>query len=279
MRPIFIEDELIKADVITGRCLENCGISSNYLRWLAYKAGDDWNEFRREGSVQSKIRLDKHHPNYNKGFAYEGGAKYDSTFNCLLGLYERKPLCSLDWNFTYYPQNGIIESGGGGHHRTIAHVLYGEPRMNPDHYFIVDARPDCQLHDSFLFVEKLVQELSKTLQLNERNYNKRLFFKVENFANDEEIELIRFFRQSIYKKSDRENLIRIFSHDYAFDLFVDGETINIYQLIETIKDAREILEHGTLYRMFLIAQDWCNQPSGKSSVLEQVLLDLPSFKR
>lgn len=278
MRPIFIGDHLIKADPITGRCLENCGISSNYLRWLSCKAGDDWNKFRCEGSVSSEIHLDKHHPDGNKGFAYAGGVKYNSTFNCLIGLHEQKLLRSEQWDFIYYPQDGIIKSGSGGHHRTIAHVLYGEPRMNPDHYYIVDVRSDCQLHDSFLFVEKLVKELTKRLQSNKRNYNRRLFFKVINFASDEEIDLIRSFREVI-DENDWKNLIKIFSHDYAINCFVDRESINIYQLMESINSSREILGRRTLYGMLLIAQDWWNQPSGKSTVLEQVLLDLPSFRK
>ena len=277
IRPIFIEDEVIKADAITGRCLKNCGISENYLRWLSHKAGDDWDQFRREGSVSSEIHLDKHHTNNNEGFTYEGGVKYDSTFHFLIGLHEQKPLPSCGWNFIYYPQDGIIKSGGGGHHRTIAHVLYGKPRMSPDDYYIVDSKPDYQLHKSFLFVEKLFKQLGRVLQSNQRNCNQRLFFNVVDFGNNEEIELIRSSREFI-DKSDWDNLVKIFSHDYVFNHFVDQELINIYQLIKLINLSREILGRSPLYRISLIAQDWWNQPSAKSTDLERVLLDLPSFR-
>jgi hypothetical protein len=274
LRPIFKEDKLIRADSITGRSLEDCGLSNNYLRWLSCKAGNDWDKFRCKGSVPSEICFDKHHPVHNQGFAFEGGRKYDSTFSCLIALYERKFLSSGNWDFVYYPQDGIIESGSGGHHRTLAHVLYGEPRMNPGWFYIVDSRPDCQLHSAFLFIEKVVNKLNEVLQSKTRGYNHRLFFEVVKFSNNEEIELIRYF-QDFINKNDWEVLSKVFSHEYAFIPFVRDESINVYQLIDLINSCRKILGYSSLYRMYLIAQDWVKQPNYKSTVLEQLLLDLP----
>lgn len=276
LRPVLINDDLIRQDQVTGRNLEDCGISSNYLRWLNKEARVKWGDVKREDYAPSDIRLDRHYPGHNEGYAYQGGVRYDSTFSCLIGLYERKALHRPEWNFTYYLQDGIIKSGGGGHHRTLAHVLYGESRIKPEYHYIVDTKPDPQLHDSFLIVESFVKKLRKILEARKTDGypDQRLFFSVDDTNYDEQIKLIRNF-QGFYDQDDWPSFEKIFSHDYAFERYVNGETINIFQLVQFINETREVLGHSVWYRRYLIFQDWWNR-SPRSTMIEKILLDLPS---
>lgn len=130
------DDPVINRDHITGKSLDVTGIAESYLDWL-----DEQGPVVRQTDGTLNVRLDRFIYQYGgrdmrHGAAWTGGAKPDSTLSCLFGLAEHRTLHVHGLTARYYTRSGILTIAGGGNHRLLAHVLWGEPTITPDWVYV-----------------------------------------------------------------------------------------------------------------------------------------------
>ena len=128
----FRSDPIITTDSITGQLLGFKRVARSYYNLLVkYSVATP---FKRDFPpvtlsnfiyeyVGAQEKEDIH--------AYEGGVerKRHSTISCLFGLAENKVLASYSLYGIYLENSGIL-ANDGGNHRSLAHVLWGQPYIN-----------------------------------------------------------------------------------------------------------------------------------------------------
>ena len=220
------------------------------------------------------------------GYFYEGHRKYHSTFSCLMGLHEGKQLTEMGWSVTYYPQEGVLATGSDGHHRTLAHVLYGEPVLNTAYHYMVETEPDPELNYCLLKIEKFFKEISKTPEFRHHDDNSihknRIFFQTYTYGSEKEMEDIRNFCQNT--KDEEWGLIReIILHCIANKVLIDHrfiyqDTVNIRDLIIFSNAIREVQGLGPLDILCLKIKNRLPERIEKVSQLERLMLGLRDFE-
>jgi hypothetical protein len=158
IRKKFEADPIITKDIITGQQLGYSKIAKSYLRWL-----DKYDTRTRITENFPPVQLD--HFVYDYGDlqekrqlpAYTGGIKWASTISCLFGLAEGKKLERGGLDAIYYNKAGILTISSGGNHRLLAHVLWGEPSIQPHHLIMIEETnsPNPQLNRALLIIETI----------------------------------------------------------------------------------------------------------------------------
>jgi hypothetical protein len=156
----FAADQAIITDPVTAQPLGYTVIAQSYLDWL------------REHSARTEllqdypaVQLDQfvyQRPDLRKGMLlprYTGGIKWESTMSCLFGLAEQRILWPWDCEARYFVRSGILTIAGGGNHRLLAHVLWGEPRIQPDSLELCEEHvdPGPSLNQALLLIESLIR--------------------------------------------------------------------------------------------------------------------------
>lgn len=90
---------------------------------------------------------------------YFGGVKGESTYSCIMGLSRGDALEKYGWNLNFYEKENILTIVGGGNHRTLAHLMYGNYNFLPQYHYIhkTDNLPVevGVLHDSVKLIEEI----------------------------------------------------------------------------------------------------------------------------
>ncbi|MDQ2807985.1 MAG: hypothetical protein M3Z04_13910 [Chloroflexota bacterium] len=164
LRQQVMADPIIRADAITGRSLLNTELSPQYLRWLyahsktttiraAYPAVrlDNFIYDRPSDELQGK-QAQCH---------FDGGTKWHSTFETLFSLAAKRRVPNDGMGATYYRRSGILTIYGGGNHRLLGYVLWGEPQIQPDVMLVCDEQvpADPQLNRAFHVLDRVAPGL------------------------------------------------------------------------------------------------------------------------
>lgn len=276
----FQSDPVITQDYITGQHCDDLKVSRNYLDWQTKKAGSKWDDWKYQGKTPDKIRLDKHNSEL-EGYFYEVGCNICYFLMC---LYESRPLPEMGCVF-YYVQEGVLEFGSDGRHRTLSHVLYGEPVINTRYHYMIETEPDPTLNLAFLKIEKFFKEIRKTPEFiysDEYSIHKsRISFEVSTCRSVKEIEDIKTFcRDTSDEEWDliKQIILRCITDKVYGHRFISQETVNIRELVEFSNDIRRIQGlplHDTLcLKIKNRLPDWRD----KVSHLERLLLGLRDFE-
>jgi hypothetical protein len=147
-------DRRVTCDAVTGRQLGRTPFASSYLGYLQH-AGTT----RDLGTGQPQVpiagyiytRTDLREP----AFAFGLGVKYPSTAHALFGLAKGVALPERGWDLVVYEDYGAVMVGSGGNHRSLAHMLWGEPRVTTRSIKLVRAGRaiDDELNRALLFYE------------------------------------------------------------------------------------------------------------------------------
>jgi hypothetical protein len=229
VKDLLRTDPVITSDTYTSRLLGYSNVSPNYIDWC-----DNFSTRSTKLNSSQTVYLDRFIYTRNGGSMfgkptaetkrYEGGEKWTSTISCLFGLAEGKKLSSFRHSVYYYPKSKILKVDGGGNHRTLAHVLWGEPVINPDILKIVEEeKPDEELFEALLDIDHLFPSLEfgqSTIKFEadrlEKGFEKNLKFLEE--AN---------LAKSFHKASDAEKLIIKSYHTFAEIIY--GENKNTFK--------------------------------------------------
>lgn len=156
LRDTFTTDPVVTSDALTAMPVAYPSISRAYLRWLANKAtptrlNESFPDVRLDQFIYDRPDGDEFIPRY------KGGIKWWSTMSCLFGLAEEKPLDRYGCGVLYLVESGILRIEGGGNHRLLAHVLWGEPRIIPEYMYLYDERgqTDLSLNTALLQIESM----------------------------------------------------------------------------------------------------------------------------
>ncbi|NJM67317.1 MAG: hypothetical protein HC851_17395 [Acaryochloris sp. RU_4_1] len=277
----FQSDSLITQDYITGQHCNDLKVSRNYLAWQTKKAGSKWGDWEYQGKTPGNIRLDKHYSEL-EGYFYEVG--YNICY-FLMCLYEGRPLPEMGFVF-YYVQEGVLEHGADGRHRTLSHVLYGEPVINTRFHYMVETEPDPILNRCLLKLEKFFKEISETPEFihSDKHHvrRSRMRFETSIDCSGKEMEDIKTFCQDT---SDEEwdQIRRIMLHCIINEVYVDhpfifGNTVKIGELVEFSNDIREIKGLRPLNTLCLKIKNRLPAWRDEVSQLERLLLDLRDFE-
>lgn len=282
----FRSEPVITQDRITGQHFDDLNISPKYLLWQAKKAGNKWDDWKCQGKTPATVRLDKYYSD-ESGYFFEGDTfwKQSSTYSCLMGLHEGKDLAVME-SVTYFVQEGVLKRGGSGHHRTLAHVLYGEPIINTKSHYMVETEPDPTLNIALLKIDNFFKELSDTSGFKQSDrYLKRkrdISFSIHSHGTEKEMEGIKNF---YLETSDKEwNIMRqiildcIVNKKYSCR-FAHNNEVYITDLIQFLNDIRNVQGLGYLGTVGRKFYNRLPAHRHKVSHLERHLLNLRDFEK
>lgn len=143
LRNICLSNPQILNDALINQKLDEPRYSSSYIEFLSHRSHrrDISNEpleinqpfdfiyGRSDFETMSGASRDRQ--------LYCGGIKFDSTFQCILSLADSEPLCGSGWGLQFFQNEGILVVNGGGNHRTLAHLLYGDYKFTPSEHIVV----------------------------------------------------------------------------------------------------------------------------------------------
>lgn len=238
----FSCDPLITTDPITAHPLGNSSFSRYYIDWL-WKNGTSKTLYDNYPEVQ----LDKYvHQNFGVVMlAFQGGAKSNSTISCLFGLAENKPLHNHNFFVEYYIKSGILKNGNGGYHRLLAHVLWGEPRIQPERMCIIEESTcDPALNKALLRINEL---LSKA----------HLYFKFKYYSDDEVTCIKDFVSEAALKEIEIINRFLIYQDEtgktdkYRYHMDLRRNEVDVYYLRFLLEEQRKIFGRSRIKTSYL----------------------------
>lgn len=117
---------------------------------------------------------------------FHGGIKHKSTFSCILALVNGEILDSDSWGLMYFVNEGILSVAGGGNHRTLAQLMFGNYDFTPNQKII------CESHDLPVPAKYLNEVL---LEFDKMTLSRRVRLSMERGSKDIEI-LVNFMEES-----------------------------------------------------------------------------------
>lgn len=229
---LFSVDPIITSDSVTTQSLIKPNISHHYLEWL-----------RNNGSVEEisckddrgyEVTLDRFCYNppalKNRLIAYEGGDKCDSTYSCLFGLARGEKIEPYNWTPTYYKKEGILDTSGGGCHRSLSHVLWGKTYITPHTLTIVE---EFEIDPDFNNILLEVEDRSRA-----HNY----YFQIKDYSDGNEKDTIKnIFSSENY--SEMETVFRFLrepesKHYASYEMGHYGLYVSSFQNI--LKDLKKV---------------------------------------
>jgi hypothetical protein len=164
IRERFSKDLEINSDPCVCQLLINPkGISDTYLFWL-YKMSLYSHSLVEIEYGEYSVNLDKFVYLFvdtdEQLKAYEGGDKITTTYRALFSFAENKEydIPIGQWSTIYYEEDGILAVKGGGHHRLLACVLWGNNLITPQTLDLVKNLSDTDLHNAILTIESYLQK-------------------------------------------------------------------------------------------------------------------------
>jgi hypothetical protein len=94
---IIRSNNIIQSDHITGRSLNNFGISRNYIQWI--RENSTKHEIRNNFPLMSLDLFDYDRGDITTSAAFLGGDKYHTTYSCLFSLFKKITLCPTGWRW------------------------------------------------------------------------------------------------------------------------------------------------------------------------------------
>lgn len=125
-----------------------------------------------------------------------GGAKYDSTFSVVIGLAHGETIVEDGWSLCYYEDVDLISISGGGNHRTLGHLIYGQYEFRPDVYYIFKTDelpvPFYDMNAALIEIEDMFPAVSIALNLSKGSDHPvrlvQLLKKMERFKSTEALQ-------------------------------------------------------------------------------------------
>lgn len=255
----FCSNATIVNDAVTSQRLGASQYSENYLDWL-----------RETGRIE-EIRDISHsdfqdidfsmceivyRPDGNLQPAYKGGVKYDSTIWSLFQLAQERLLPIGSWHSEYYDAIDLWKEGAGGHHRLLAHILYGSDKINPSRVTIIrNGFVDPALNEALL----QFKELSIAVNSNPSPSRKLLDFDAR-LISSEELRKIKAFFPSLEEDEGAVivkclRAIRSFREEYILNhAEVANQKITIDGMYRLLEKLRMIRSRPFWYRSLLVVK-------------------------
>ena len=128
LQTAFKNNHIITSDTITGRSLSTTDYSESYMDWI--KHNSKTRELKKEFPRIRIDNFDYYYGSKNYEPAYFGGEHSQHTYSCLFQIHLTGKLYnSPGWYIDYYP-NELYCKATNGVHRTLAHMLLGNPDLN-----------------------------------------------------------------------------------------------------------------------------------------------------
>lgn len=245
MRTVVAQDPIIRQDVITGKALKNPDVSASYIEWLQkISSSEVFN------SYNENVKLDKffYTRDDEEGYVYSGGLdkenKWVTTFYALLTFADAGYLPTLfQPPMIYFPNAGILTIDSDGNHRLLAHVLWGQTKIQSTHATIYDdSLHDPELHEALLKLETqsifinwgILRDVSSLLKAAGQ------VKKVGLSASPDQLRLMKLIHSRTHSQRVEWNPI------YMLNLFVEVQSIprmmyKIYPIYLSVKDKLEEL--------------------------------------
>jgi hypothetical protein len=177
VRQRFAEDLTINTDPLTSADLRHTPFSENYLEWLRANSSSKILENQAvkvdlTNFIYSRRDSDTALPRYEGGVS-DGmsSPKWRSTFETLFSLAANIEIPNFQMDVAYFSGSRIVTVEGGGNHRLLAHVLWGEQVIKPEflHEYQEMVQPDLELNQVFCVMDQLSEQIGSVFKLDSYN--------------------------------------------------------------------------------------------------------------
>jgi hypothetical protein len=289
IRERFSKDSVINSDPCVCQSLAKPEemIARPYLRWLYAMSSSSDNLTIIENGEYS-VNLDNfiYSPSIRSGQseAYRGGDKIHTTYKVLFLFAENKSeniLRGDDWSTLYYEKDGILEVSGGGRHRLLACVLWGNNLINPERLYIIKNLSDTDLHNAIITIQLCMQRTDLEFTIYHRlkesgdDNKKNLIneaFDIKNFVK-------------MVKPKELEIIVDFLCYDTRIHLYgylkskirgihaCAGHTVVIYHFIQVLHEYREIQSRTWVQRIIANITRKSNVSKGKITLFENWIFE------
>lgn len=236
----FSQRQEIHNDAVVGRYEDYIDISFKYKDYLAYTGrsvdlDDDFPVFKLDKFIYDIG------PDERPQKLYKGGCKFNTTVSILFALARNQSNYMWGTHLIYYEKSGILTAMQGTH-RTLAHVLWGEPRIYPWTLTLcTESKVDTNLNQALL-------------QLDKSGIGDYLRFK--NYSDDE-VEQIKWF--AFEATSDELEFITNFCSSPCSAAFTD-EPLGIDWFVDCLLELRAIQKTYSLKPLIYNLKKAVNRP-------------------
>jgi hypothetical protein len=232
VRQEFALDPLIISDPITGVDLRRTFFSDSYLEWL--KANSHARTFQNRSVkveltnfIYSRRASKENLPRYEGGVADGfGSPKWRTTFKALFSLAANNEIANSQMDVAYFTHSKILTVEGGGNHRLLAHVLWGEPTIKAEyfHEYTETVEPDLELNRIFTSLDNLLMRHG-------------IVFKLDAYRDAEPIK--EFFRKST--NSERKTIADFIAHMNNHPSYrIEGAELDGSWLLQRLFELRRV---------------------------------------
>jgi hypothetical protein len=249
----------VHTDFITAQPLDESKISHHYLDWL-YQTAKQTGKLKELKSQSLTVRLDRYFHEDESDWpseispydlAFLGGLQYTEVYHHLFSLAKKGNVArsSRGWEVYYYKQDGIIQASGYGSSQLLAHILLGNPTINPNSIILVDREPDPELNKALIGWDCFFEECS-SLTRAEHKINRKFHLDYQK-PYEEQGELAKTIWDYLERKEEKElkeNLKQALMQPFLYweTGSTNQELFSIYDLSSLIKELQKLMNRPFL---------------------------------